>query len=446
MAVGRLLARLRGTTSSAVMARSAAGSFIVLVAGTGALFLLHIVLGRTLGQMGYGDFAVAMAWTQILILPCKVGFDTAALRYVAAYRGQQQWGFLRGFLRGGYLIVGGVSILVACCALSAIGLAGERLRPELRTVLAAAWLLLPVAALNDLSGANLRGLKHAILSQLPNTILRPLVLLAGVGTMALVWGNNLTAAKVMLVNIGAFAVSLLVTLAILKSRLPADVSSAPIRLAMREWIVVALPLFLYSGMHLILGQTDTVMVGAIHGTAEAGVYDLACRISRFVGFGLLAVNMIAAPLIAELYTQRKHRELQRMVSLAALGVLAFTLPVAVGLALIGWPLLKFVGPGFTSGYVSLVLLCGGQLVHGLVGSVGLLMTMTGHQQKALYIMIFAAVANVVLNLLLIPPLGIEGAAIATITTKVLWNVLMYVYVKNQLGIDSTAFVLLARRG
>jgi O-antigen/teichoic acid export membrane protein len=65
------------------------------------------------------------------------------------------------------------------------------------------------------------------------------------------------------------------------------------------------------------------------------------------------------------------------------------------------------------------------------------MVMTGHQVRAAYINGAAVTANVVLNLILIPRYGIEGAAFSTAFSIVLWNVWMLVFVHRRLGIRST---------
>ena len=49
----------------------------------------------------------------------------------------------------------------------------------------------------------------------------------------------------------------------------------------------------------------------------------------------------------------------------------------------------------------------------------------------------SAVINIVLNLALIPLLGLTGAAISTALTMIMWNVTMFIYVRNKLGINPT---------
>ena len=109
--------------------------------------------------------------------------------------------------------------------------------------------------------------------------------------------------------------------------------------------------------------------------------------------------------------------------------------------MLGKWVLSFFGADFVNGYMALVVLTVGQVARALFGSVGFLMTMTGHGRETAYVFGLSVVLNIGLNAFLIPPFGMAGAAFATALTTILWNVLLFVYVLNRLGINSTAFRL-----
>jgi O-antigen/teichoic acid export membrane protein len=164
---------------------------------------------------------------------------------------------------------------------------------------------------------------------------------------------------------------------------------------------------------------------------------MAALASQMVFLGLSAINVIAAPMISELYWHDRHAELRRLVRLAALGVVATAFPAVILLVVFGRPILRLFGPAFVTGYAALVILCCGQLINALAGSVGFLMTMTGHQKQAAVIVAVTATLNVALNLLLIPPYGMAGAAAATAVTTAAWNLAMLAYVWTVLRINPT---------
>ena len=104
------------------------------------------------------------------------------------------------------------------------------------------------------------------------------------------------------------------------------------------------------------------------------------------------------------------------------------------LILIGRPLLSFLfGSDFVVAYWAMFFLVLGQFVNSISGSTGYFMNMTGHQTVFRNVMFLASVINVTLNLILIPDLGIQGAALAGMSCLVFWNVYLQIYIKIKYG-------------
>jgi O-antigen/teichoic acid export membrane protein len=197
-------------------------------------------------------------------------------------------------------------------------------------------------------------------------------------------------------------------------------------------------LFIF-GMGLVLNSTDKIMIGAIIGTREAGIYVAVSRTAAFTLFGINAVNVVLGPMISALHSSDKREDLQRLLMLAARGGFAFMVPVGAVLVLWGRHVLGFFGAEFVEGYTPLVILAAAQMVNALAGSVGVLLVMTGHQRLVCVILTASVLLNVLLNAILIPAYGLSGAAAATGSTTVLWNVLLLVYVSKRMGLNPTVF-------
>jgi O-antigen/teichoic acid export membrane protein len=73
--------------------------------------------------------------------------------------------------------------------------------------------------------------------------------------------------------------------------------------------------------------------------------------------------------------------------------------------------------------------------------VGALLNMTGHERDTMNGMIVAMVVNVGLNLVLAPLYGMAGAAAATATSVLVWNILLRKAVLKRLLIESSALGL-----
>jgi O-antigen/teichoic acid export membrane protein len=143
---------------------------------------------------------------------------------------------------------------------------------------------------------------------------------------------------------------------------------------------------------------------------------------------------MVAPKFSELFHAGKIADLFYVAKRSAKLIFWTTVPILLGLLVLGKSLLVSVfGPEFALAYPSLVCLVLGQAVNSISGSTGHFMNMTGHQSNLRNIMMIAAVNNVVLNLILIPFVGIFGAALAAMASVSLWNVWTLIFIKRKYG-------------
>jgi O-antigen/teichoic acid export membrane protein len=260
------------------------------------------------------------------------------------------------------------------------------------------------------------------------------LLAAGVFLVVVVFGGSSSAPTVMAVNLVAMFLALAVTTKALSRSLPPALYSARSEYKTGMWGRVALPLMLATGMSIVLSQISIILVGVFVDTTEAGIYAVTNRVATAAVYGFTAIIYVASPFISELYSQGRRRELQRIITLATCGSLAFALLFFLGMVVFGKPVLGLFGPGFSEGYVALVVLSVGQLINALTGPVKNSMIMIGYQDKAVQMMGAGALLNVVLNVILIPLLGMQGAAIATVVATTTLNLAMAYWVQQRLGL------------
>ncbi|MGW8268779.1 MAG: flippase, partial [Longimicrobiales bacterium] len=113
-----------------------------------------------------------------------------------------------------------------------------------------------------------------------------------------------------------------------------------------------------------------------------------------------------------------------------------SLALAAILVLGAGPVLDLFGEGFARARWALAILVLGQVVNAAMGPVGHLMNLTGHGRESAVVYGTAAGVNVGLNLLLIPAMGMEGAAVATATSVILWNLWLFALVRRRVGVHS----------
>jgi O-antigen/teichoic acid export membrane protein len=94
---------------------------------------------------------------------------------------------------------------------------------------------------------------------------------------------------------------------------------------------------------------------------------------------------------------------------------------------------------FLNGEQAFVILCAGQVVNVLFGSVGTLLIMSGNQRSTVLSLLAGTIFNVLGSVLLTPKYGIVGTAIAAAGSLAIWNLLMYFFVIEKTKIRPTIF-------
>jgi O-antigen/teichoic acid export membrane protein len=429
---------IRGSVGSLVLQ----GGFAVLA------FLNAIILGRLLGAGGYGAYANAVAWVNILVIPALFGFTTLLVRDVAIYRSRGEWGKLKGLLRFSNSFVLGLSVFLALILLAAAEFLFATLENnEMRLSLLIAAPLVPLLALSSLRESASVGLEYTFRARLPGLIFRPGLLMTGITLVYFQSPDYLNVPIAMAINVGAATVALAASMYWLRKFLPPEV-----RLAQPEYnagtnLKVAFPMLVYGGMQVILGQTDIVMLGLMRGAGEVGLYAAASRLAFLLTFVMMAINVLVAPVTARLHANGEKERLQKIITQAVRIAFLTALPFGLILIFAGENVLSLFGDDFLAAQLALIILAVGRLVDLAmgVGTGPLVLSMTGHERVVAIIFTLAALINVALNFYLIPKYGIEGAALASMVCLFCAKVLLNILALNRLDLHVTVLGLHTRQ-
>ncbi|RMH37648.1 MAG: flippase [Nitrospirae bacterium] len=408
------------------------------IMATGLGVLATLVIARILDAKGYGTFTYAMAWISVLLIPATFGFDTLLVRQLAAYASQSDWGLMRGLLRRTHQVVLAISLGIGTISGSVLWIMANHLDAQLLFTMGLGCVLLPLMALNGLRQAAMQGLHRVVTGQIPGTVIQPLLLLGLVCASYLILGLKLSAPVIMGLVVISACVTYVIGTQLLSRAIPTFVERAQPTYRTAQWSQAALPLALLTGLHVVNSQTDVIMLGAIHGVEQAGVYSVASRGAELILFPLVAANMALGPKIAVLHAEGKLHRLQQLVTASARGTFVLACPIALAFLFSGDWFLFLFGPHFLEGTGALRILSVGQLTNVFMGSVGLLLIMTGYERDAARGMAMSAGLNIFLNAMWIPMWGIHGAAWATAMSLITWKVFLIISVYKRLHINTTA--------
>ncbi|MCM3630287.1 flippase [Paenibacillus glycanilyticus] len=436
------------------LSRGGGASFLINSIGMGLAMLLQIALARLIGVEDYGIYAFVTTVVTFMVFPAKLGFDTATVKLVSAYRVKGDWPMIKGLLRRSNQIGLTLSILTALIGIAVVawmdwgrgadGGGGDHAKT---IAYIAGFAAIPLLTLATLRQSALQAMKDALYAQMPEKIIRPVLTIGFVAALAAA-GVELGAAMALLCYLAATAVTYVIGAIVLKKRIGSQTAGVAPSFETRGWLRLSSSLMVNAGMYLVLGQLNVLMMGFMRGETESGLFSAAVRLSVLVSFMLTAVNMTASPAISEKYANGDMAGLQRVSIRTGRIGFAFAAVVFAYFAVLGHWTLGLFGPEFTKAYPSLLILAFGQLFSAYCGQNGTVATMTGSQNALTKILIAATVVNAALNALLIPTLGMLGGALASTISIIIWKSAAVLLVSRKLGVQTlvwTPRLALARK-
>ncbi len=433
--INELLKKINSSSLNRRLKWNSLASLILKVSQIGLSFITSILLARLLGVEGYGAYAYVVAWLFILQVPAGLGLRILLPREIATYETHQQWSLMRGIVSWANQSALLTSLVVSFIAsLIAWYLLGDSNSQMLYIF----WLgiaSLPFLILTILRQSIMRGLHQIILGQLSETILQPALFILIIAATYIFSSGLLNLNMIMIYRLISFVVVFFISTFLLNQSLPNEVKNYLPEYNVNIWWRSVLPFIFISSMFVINNRTDAIMLGIMQGNESVGLYNVANQGATLISFILIAVNQSLAPTIAKLYAEGNLSKLQSVIAKSSRTIFLGSLPVALIMLLSGkWFLLIF-GSEFTAAYLTLVILSFGQLINSIMGSVGLLLQMTGHEKDTAKGVFIGAILNIILNAVLIPIWGINGAAVATAISTIVWNLILSFYVRKRLTIS-----------
>jgi len=199
------------------------------------------------------------------------------------------------------------------------------------------------------------------------------------------------------------------------------------RAGLRLWrplVRQAVPLGVATIMITIYYQVDSVLLLALAGTRETGLYGAAYGFLGPLTFLPAAIMGSFFPVLSAIHKRDPDRS-RRLVQVCADVMAVIGLPILAGAIALSAPIIHLIyGSEFSRAggllpilMVAFVVICFGTLA-------GNLSILLGLQWRFAVYTTIGALANVALNLILIPPYGAYGSAWATVATETLTMALM----------------------
>lgn len=396
-------------------------------------------MARAMSMENYGYYVLAFSTLTVLSVPVSLGLPNLIVRYISKYEVEKKYGEMKGLLVRAHQIVFIVFIIIVAIALLTYNVWWSRYNIELIRSMWVGFIFLLFLALGSIRAAALRGLKFVILGQLPDTFLRNLLFCIGIAVYF--FGKiTLTPEVAMIIQVISAIISYIVGYIFLYKKLLSKLKGVSANYHNRLWLKEAIPFSINGGIQIVKSKLITYVLAGFGSVEAVAIYDIALRGASLVSFGLDALNTAIAPYISSAFEQNNKKQLQRIVTKSSRIIFLGAVPITLIFILGGKSLLGFIfSKNYAIAYVPLVIICLGQLVSSICGSVGLVLSMTGNQGYFTRNNVYITLLNVLICIPFVIWWGVIGASIVYGLLLVIQNLVLYVYVKEKLNINTTVF-------
>ena len=395
----------------------AKGASIVLIGtfvGRAFGYLSRMAIARFLGANDYGLIALGFAAMSIVATLSLIGMQSGIVRYISFYKGKEDLGRIKGTIISSLKITLPLSLVLTFILfwyanwISIHVFHDANLAPVIRIFsIGIPFFVLTQNLLSATVG--FQEMKYRVYTE--NILQEPLKLLAivvflllGYGVVGAAWGWVLA---IIVMPFLAFYFLEKKLFPIFKTKVKAISMD-------KEILYFSLPLLFAGIAGLVMGWTDTLMLGYFSSSTDVGVYNAALPTAQLIRSIPAAFAVIFFPVVSELYARNKIEDLRRTYSAVTKWMLALIFPAFLLTALFPEQILKILfGTEYIAGATALSIIVFGYMVGAAVGPTGAILQTYKRTKTVMVANYMGAAMNFLLNFLLIPIYGVNGAAIAT---------------------------------
>ncbi|MCL1127829.1 flippase [Shewanella surugensis] len=394
-------------------------------------YTINVILAQLLSPEDYGNYKIAENFFDLASIPVLMGGATAALKFLPIAFKESNLTLIWEYTRFYLITILTLSFLLALITFSiSINFLDNTLFGNHHPI-AYATAIVPIMAIIVLIRSILQSKGLIYTSFIPKAISYPilqlgfiLALYAFVGKLTVSWA--LMIAFTSLLIILCYLLIKGKQLGIIRFKKIKNPTSPLI------WLKVSITMMLLSILHSVLNQIDLYMI-EIFGNEDAVGYFATAQVTVMLLFSIQSAFMIVFnPLITLLLKEDMHNARKLNAKCFRL-LLAFILPIGGLLFLFSKPILSIFGHNEPEAATTLQILVPGYLFSAMFAIPYSWLKYSGQEKNVTIIMFACLTLNIILNGLLIPNYGIQGAAIATTAMFISTFIALCIMVKKHLG-------------
>lgn len=407
-------------------------SFSLKLSGTAILFALTVYISRRMGADALGYFSLFMSLLLPLSVLARLGLDSNLLKLVSQPANESDGCAL--YLQSLSAVC--IASILLSTLLLIVDVVMESLAVSFKVMPLLSWLAvaLPFHGLLLLNVFYMRGRHWVVQAAIFENVVVYLFVLFGLLFSYELMGQQLSVAAVALGMVAASLASFFYLGLSWERRGKATLEAKSVP-ALKTRFSEALPMLGTSLATMAFVTLDVFLLSFFVSYAEVGHYAAAAKLVAFTGFPLMAVISMVGARLSEAHANGDQQQLKKIYMQSTALAVWVGLPILIVIALFPVPLLEVFGKDFSEAKSVVYILILGQCVNLFMGPIGYMLWMTGHASKLQKVTLLSLTLLILFSLVLVPFLGMEGAAIAVTIALIAKSAGCWWLVKNWLGFN-----------
>ncbi|MEZ8612216.1 oligosaccharide flippase family protein [Vibrio sp. 10N.239.311.D11] len=411
------------------------GTAGVQIFAKGISLVAGIIFARALGPEDFGRYGLAVSVITVAVLPSIAGLPSLIVREIARYRIDNKLAEVKGMIVWSNRHVISMSVLSIVCTYLLVY--AEIWTDFVGSIIISALILIPLKGYLSNQSAIINAFQRPELAQLPTQVIAPVLSLFIVLFLYFNSGTTLSPHILIYIQIFTHTSAVVFSFFLLRLIVKKEINELTPVFDSSRWRKSLLPFSLLMIISTLNNELATVLLGFL-GTEEGIAYFRVALVgTTLLSLGLNSVNSVSGPKIAGMYKKGDLVGTQEILLKSVRISCACTVPFVILFLFFGeFFIVLLFGEQYRSAGILLSILCIGQLLNCALGSVGLVLNMTGNENYTLRTQLVTLFLTITLLVIFIPIYNAIGAAIAVSTSLICWNLIMAFNVYRLTGLKT----------
>lgn len=398
---------------------------------------VSLLITRSLGAEIMAHYSLYLAAASIISVFLPIGFHAIASMIVAEYEARSKWHDQMFFIKYAQKLIAMMALGLFPIAVCFVYFSPQSNDYNLTTM---ALLTVPSAiamAYTYLHAGTLIGMQHQFAGQLPDMVLRPILLLVGIGLLV-AFNAQANEFQVLVISSSVIWIAALLQWFLLNRAMAERVSKPRPKNNTSDrkkwwdlapsWMVVSLLWEYFIELHILIA-------GMLVAPAEVALLYICYRLRQLAGFGITAIESLLMPKIFSANAIDEVKERQSLIRTFNMVSFAYAMAALIAVVAIGPYVLSFFGDEFKMGQGIFVILMATLVVRAIFGPSHLILGMNRNPVLVAKVLLCSIVISLVLCFAGFSYFGVIMIAIGYFVASTFTSIAMWYYAKQKSGIN-----------